>query len=70
MYARLISDTVDEPTNALVMRAPRDLLRQVAELAQQLDEAAGGAQAHTISVIQLKKTRSKHVLNVLNDILD
>jgi len=68
--APLLSIEVDEPTNALIIRAPQDLLRQVTELAQQLDDAAAGAQASTISVIRLNKTRSKNVLRVLNDILD
>jgi len=68
--APLLSIEVDEPTNALIIRAPRDLLEQVANLAGELDDAAGGEQARTISVIRLKKTRSKHVLDVLNNILD
>jgi len=68
--APLLSIEVDEPTNAIIIRAPQDLLEQVANLASELDQAAGSEQARTISVIRLKKTRSKHVLNVLNNILD
>jgi type II secretory pathway component GspD/PulD (secretin) len=66
----LLTVEVDETTNSLVLMAPANLLEEVSALITRLDEAAATSAARRLKIIPLKKTRSTHVMELLEKIVD
>ena len=65
----LIIETQRE-TNSLIIKAPPDLLNEVAELALKLDEATFTRRANGVTLLPLKKSSSKRVMEILNNVLN
>ena len=68
--APLLTIEVQEETNSLVVKAPQNLIDEISELVTQLDETSATNRARGVSLIPLKKTNSRRVMQVLNDVLD
>ena len=68
--APLLTIEVQEETNALVVKAPQNLIDEISELVTQLDETSATNRARGVTLIPLKKTNSRRVMQVLNDVLD
>ncbi|MFK7818008.1 MAG: secretin N-terminal domain-containing protein, partial [Planctomycetaceae bacterium] len=67
--APLLNVQVEETTNSLVIMAPQNLMEEVTELVQRLDQAASTSRARGVSIIELQKTNSRRVMDVLNRVL-
>ncbi len=67
--APLLNIQVDETTNSLVVMAPQNLLEEVTELVERLDNAASTSRARGVSIIELQKTNSRRVMEVLDRVL-
>ena len=65
----LIIETQRE-TNALIIKAPRDLLDEVTQLAMELDDAALSKRSSRVTLVPLKKTSSKRVMEILSNVLN
>jgi hypothetical protein len=60
-----------EPTK--LIEAPEELenlIDEISELVTQLDETSATNRARGVTLIRLKKTNSRRVMQVLNDVLD
>ena len=68
--APLLNIQVEATTNSLVVMAPQNLLEEVTELVERLDKAAATSRARGVSIIELRKTNSRRVMDVLNRVLD
>jgi type II secretory pathway component GspD/PulD (secretin) len=68
--APLLTIEVQEETNSLVVKAPQNLIDEISELVTQLDETSATNRARGVTLIPLKKTNSRRVMQVLNDVLD
>ena len=68
--APLLTIEVQEETNSLVVKAPQNLVDEISELVTQLDETSATNRARGVTLIPLKKTNSRRVMQVLNDVLD
>jgi type II secretory pathway component GspD/PulD (secretin) len=68
--APLLTIEVQEETNSLVVKAPQNLIDEISELVNQLDETSATNRARGVTLIPLKKTNSRRVMRVLNDVLD
>ena len=68
--APLLNIQVEPTTNSLVVMAPQNLLEEVTELVERLDKAAATSRARGVSIIELRKTNSRRVMDVLNRVLD
>ncbi len=68
--APLLTIEVQEETNSLVVKAPQNLIVEISELVTQLDETSATNRARGVTLIPLKKTNSRRVMQVLNDVLD
>jgi hypothetical protein len=67
--APLLTIETQRETNALVIKAPQDLLDEVTQLAMELDEAAHAKRANGVTLLPLKKTSSKRVMELLGQVL-
>jgi type II secretory pathway component GspD/PulD (secretin) len=56
---------VDETTNSIVMRAPRQLGEEIEEFVQELDEQAEGGGKRTMSLVPLKGMNSEQMEDAL-----
>ncbi len=65
----LLSVQVEKTTNSLVVMAPQNLLDEVSSLIEQLDTASGQSRARAVSIIELQKTNSRRVMEVLDRVL-
>ena len=61
---------VQTDTNSLVIKAPRDLLEEVTDLATGLDNASHTNRARVITLLPLKQSSAARVMDILNDVLD
>jgi type II secretory pathway component GspD/PulD (secretin) len=68
--APLLTIEVQEETNSLVVKAPQNLIDEISELVTQLDETSATNRARGVTLLPLKKTNSRRVMQVLNDVLD
>ncbi len=68
--APLLTIEVQEETNSLVVKAPQNLIDEISELVTQLDETSATNRSRGVTLIPLKKTNSRRVMEVLNDVLD
>jgi type II secretory pathway component GspD/PulD (secretin) len=57
-------------TNSLVVKAPQNLIDELTELVAQLDESSAANRARGVTLLPLKKTNSRRVMKILNDVLD
>jgi len=67
--APLLTIEIQRETNALVIKAPQDLLNEVTQLAMKLDEATQLKRANGVTLLPLKKTSSKRVMELLGQVL-
>lgn len=66
----LLTVEVQSDTNSLVLKAPQALLDEVKDLIQKLDIASKTTRARGITLLPLRKTSSKRVMEILGDVLD
>ena len=66
----LLTIETQRETNALIIKAPQDLLNEVTELVKELDEAALTKRANGVTLLPLRKTSSKRVMEILRSVLD
>ncbi len=57
-------------SNSLIIKAPKDLLDEVTQLAMELDQAALTNRAKGVTLLPLKKTSSKQVMKILKNVLN
>lgn len=65
----LLNIQVEKTTNSLVVMAPTNLLEEVSSLIDELDKASGVSRARGVSIIELQKTNSRRVMDVLDRVL-
>ncbi len=66
----LLTLEVQTETNSLIVKAPQSLLEEIEELIASLDESARTTRSKGVTLIPLKKTNSRRVMQILNGILD
>ncbi len=66
----LLTVEVQTETNSLIVKAPQSLLEEIEELIASLDESARTTRSKGVTLIPLKKTNSRRVMQILNGILD
>ena len=66
----LITIEVEETTNSLVIKAPKNLMVDVVELVKELDEAVATSNSRSLRIIPLRKTNASQMLKTLNQVLD
>ncbi len=67
--APLLTVQVESTTNSLIVLAPQNLLDEVTDLIKELDQAAATSRARGVSIIELRKTNSRRVMDVLDRVL-
>jgi type II secretory pathway component GspD/PulD (secretin) len=66
----ILSLSVDEMTNTLIVMGPNDLVEEIAELVQQLDDAAlGDNPTRTLKIMTLKKLNSQRLNQALEQLM-
>ncbi len=66
--APLLTLDVDTSTNAILMRAPVQLGKEIEEFVRQLDEQAGVSGAQSVSLVSLKQINSRQVQEALQQL--
>ncbi|MBL8818147.1 MAG: hypothetical protein JNL58_19120 [Planctomyces sp.] len=66
----LLTIEVQRETNSLIAKAPQNLIDELAELIEQLDTASEASRARSVSIIPLRKTNSRRVMRILDNVLD
>ncbi len=66
----LLTVEVQAETNSLIVKAPQSLLEEIEELVTSLDDSARTTRSKGITLVPLKKTNSRRVMQILNGILD
>jgi type II secretory pathway component GspD/PulD (secretin) len=67
--APLLTIQVQTETNSLVVKAPQNLIEELTELVTQLDDAAATNRAQGVTLIPLKKTNTRRVMQILEDVI-
>lgn len=67
--APLLTIEVQQETNSLIVKAPQDLLKEVSQLAMELDESARKNRANGLTLVPLKKSSSTRVMEILSRVL-
>ncbi len=67
--APLLTIEVQQETNSLIIKAPQDLLKEVSQLAMELDESAKANRANGLTLVPLKKSSSTRVMEILSRVL-
>ena len=67
--APLLTIQVQTETNSLVVKAPQNLIEELTELVTQLDHAAASNRAQGVTLIPLKKTNTRRVMQILEDVI-
>lgn len=65
----LLTVEVQEETNSLIVKAPQSLVDEIEELVASLDESAQKNRSKGVTLVPLKKTNSRRVMQILNEIL-
>jgi type II secretory pathway component GspD/PulD (secretin) len=68
--APLLTIQVQTETNSLVVKAPQNLIEELTELVTQLDSAAATNRAQGVTLIPLKKTNTRRVMQILEDVIN
>lgn len=68
--APLLTIEVQRETNALIIKAPQDLLEEVVALAIELDEAVQSNRANGVTLLPLEKASSRRVMEILQRVLN
>lgn len=68
--APLLTIEVQSETNALVIKAPQNLIDDLQELVTKLDDASATNRSRGVTLIPLRKTNSRRVMEVLDNVLD
>jgi type II secretory pathway component GspD/PulD (secretin) len=68
--APLLSVEVQIETNSLVVKAPQNLIDEIHDLVRQLDNNAALPPAQGVSLVPLKNTNSRRVMQILQQVLD
>jgi len=66
----LLTLEVQAETNSLIVKAPQSLLEEIEELIASLDDSARTTRSKGVTLIPLKKTNSRRMMQILNGILD
>lgn len=64
----LLTVEVQQETNSLVLKAPQNLIEEISELIGQLDESSKSSRARSVRLLQLRKTNSRRVMDILGDV--
>ncbi len=68
--APLLTIEVQRETNSLIIKAPQDLLKEVSQLAMELDESVKTNRANGLTLVPLKKTSSARVMEILSRVIN
>ncbi len=66
----LLTVEVQDETNSLIVKAPQSLLEELETLIVSLDESAQTTRSKGVTLLPLRKTNSRQVMKILNNILD
>lgn len=66
----LLSLSVDQTSNSIVIMAPRSLADQVEQLIEELDQASVDEEAHSMNIIPTRRMNSTRMQKILNHIMD
>jgi len=67
--APLLTIETQQETNSLIIKAPQDLLNEVAQLATELDESVKTNRANGLTLVPLRKTSSTRVMEILSRVI-
>jgi type II secretory pathway component HofQ len=65
----LVTITADEPTNSIIIRAPRDLTAEIQQFVQSLDQQTADTPSRRVELIRLHSSNVKSIEQALRRLL-